>query len=270
MKRDTWSIALEIASIALVFFTATRTFDLLHTLLGDDNVVLTLFGLVAIDVGFVVWMHYHIYAARGKRQKSISLWLTGICLTGVIVSFIGDLIMRTGRTGLTHGLDENLTIGIIIALGVVIAANIVGFFVVKASDPDTEQTDKQRQMFFDINQKALDQMDVEKDAIAKQMIPDMIDAWKEKTRLDIQADTQRKYGARLPDADKDGKHDLGEALDSGSQADIASQVQLAKQSLGPEQFAQLMNDIMGNGQPSSLSAPQPQRSDNGRETSPKV
>lgn len=276
-KGATWNIVLDLLAIALIFFTASRTWDLLIDILGQDQAVFCVFALAALDGGLIGWAYFHMHAARGDTQRAISLLMIIVCATGVTIAFIGDMFLRAGRRGMVRGMDENTTTIVIILLGAVIVANIIAFISVKVADPGTAMLAEEQKADDLLHAKRIAAIKNRAESVADELAPEAADAWEKSTKSSGRADIQQKYGSKLPDANRNGAPDLTEALDAGNKTEISRQLAAAMTALGEDEFNNLVKSLLGASAPAASPATTTYASDapvvirpNGQSRTPKA
>lgn len=193
MKKTLWSIMLDILKLALLLFTASRTLDLFQRILGPENMAVGLFGLAALDGGLIGWSQYYMHSARGSLQNAIALLMTIVDLVGVVIAFLGDMIMQAASRGVVGAMDENTAMTVIIALAAIIGINIAAGVFVGVSDPKLAQQRKEQEQLDKIQEKVLEHMASESDAIAARMVPQLVNAWSQRTQEQLIANAERQW-----------------------------------------------------------------------------
>lgn len=184
---------LDVLKLALLLFTASRTLDLFQRILGPENMAVGLFGLASLDGGLIGWSQYYMHSARGSLQNAIALLMTIVDLVGVVIAFLGDMIMQAASRGVVGAMDENTAMAVIIALAAIIGINIAAGVFVGISDPHLAQKRKEQEQLDKIQERVLEQMGSEADAIAARMVPQLVNAWSQRTQEQLIANAERQW-----------------------------------------------------------------------------
>lgn len=184
---------MNILKLALLLFTASRTLDLFEKILGPDNMAVGIFGLAALDGGLIGWSEYYMHSARGSTQNAIAMLMTIVDLVGVVVAFLGDMIMQAASRGVVAEMSQNTAMAVIVALASIIGLNIAAGVFVAISDPHLAQKRKEQEQLDKIHDKVLESMSSEADNIAAQMVPALIAAWSRRTQEQLIANAERQW-----------------------------------------------------------------------------
>ena len=152
-----------------------------------------IFGLAALDGGLIGWSQYYMHSARGSTQNAIAMLMTIVDLVGVVVAFLGDMIMQAASRGVVAEMDQNTAMAVIIALASIIGVNIAAGVFVAVSDPHLAQKRKEQEQLDKIQEKILEQMSSEADAIAARMVPQLVNAWSQRTQEQLVANAERQW-----------------------------------------------------------------------------
>ena len=133
----TGEIVLTILALALLSFTASRTVDLIQSILPADQWLTAYLTLAALDGGLIGWVIYYLRGAKEGTQIGVAKIMIIVCLVGVITAFIGDLLYNATTKGMAKLSTEGTT-AIIIFLGAVIAANIASITAIHTTDPQAQ------------------------------------------------------------------------------------------------------------------------------------
>lgn len=159
-----------------------------------------LFGLAALDGGLIGWSQYYMHSARGSMQNAIAMLMTIVDLVGVVVAFLGDMIMQAASRGVVAEMDQNTAMAVIIALASIIGINIAAGIFVAVSDPHLAQKRKEQEQLDRIQEKVLENMTSEADAIAAQLVPSIVAAWSQRTQEQLIANAERQWSvSRKPE-----------------------------------------------------------------------
>ena len=78
----------------LFVYTAFRTYDVLRMSLPSDATEMAVVGIMGIDGAVIAWTLYKLFGARGEWQHAIANVMIIVSLVGVLVSVLGDTLMR--------------------------------------------------------------------------------------------------------------------------------------------------------------------------------
>ncbi len=79
----------------LFVYTGFRTYDVLRMTLPADAQEMAVLGIVGIDGAVVAWTAYKLFGARGEWQHAIANVMIIVSLAGVLVTVLGDTLMRS-------------------------------------------------------------------------------------------------------------------------------------------------------------------------------
>lgn len=171
-------IIVAIMSILLLVFTASRTLDLLQTMLpAGQQSAFAYLGLVAFDGGLLGWSFFFAHGARGQYQRAIALLMVILSLIAVGISTVADLYISAASKGLVSALSEGQRLAVLLAVGGVICANITAFFLVHITDPDRLRamaTESARDV---IHAETLRQISQVAPIVAAQVAPQLTRQW---------------------------------------------------------------------------------------------
>lgn len=141
-----------------------------------------------------------MHSARGSLQNAIALLMTIVDLVGVVIAFLGDMIMQAAARGVVSAMDQNTAMAVIIALAAIIGVNIAAGVFVGVSDPKLAQQRKEQEQLDKIQEKVLEHMASESDAIAARMVPQLVNAWSQRTQEQLIANAERQWSVSRSDA----------------------------------------------------------------------
>ena len=81
--------------MVLFVYTGFRTYDVLRMTLPADAQEMAILGIVGIDGAVVAWTLFKMYGARGDWQHAIANVMIVVSLAGVLVTVLGDTLMRS-------------------------------------------------------------------------------------------------------------------------------------------------------------------------------
>jgi hypothetical protein len=195
MRQKAWTTILEIMGLALLAFTATRTIDLFGRIFEGESLIVAVFALAALDIGLVAWTQYYIHGAKSDAQRAIALIMVVVDMAGVAIVFISDMMIRGGKSGLVAAIDQGTGMAIIVALGIVIMANIMAFIMVKVADPDAQIAHMQNKARYAIDRATMEQIASKSEQLASELAPKRASQWTQNTRDNVMAETDRNWGS---------------------------------------------------------------------------
>ncbi len=80
--------------VILFIYTAFRTYDVLRMSLPSDATEIAVVGIMGIDGAVIAWTLFKMYGARGDWQHAIANVMIIVSLAGVLVTVLGDTLMR--------------------------------------------------------------------------------------------------------------------------------------------------------------------------------
>ena len=78
----------------LFVYTGFRTYDVLRMSLPGDATEMAVVGIAGIDGSVIAWTLYKMYGARGEWQHAIASVMIVVALAGVLVTVLGDTLLR--------------------------------------------------------------------------------------------------------------------------------------------------------------------------------
>ncbi len=88
------NLLLIVLGVTLFIYTAFRTYDVLRMSLPADAGEMAIVGIMGIDGAVVAWTLFKMFGARGDWQHAIASVMIVVSLAGVLVSVLGDTLMR--------------------------------------------------------------------------------------------------------------------------------------------------------------------------------
>jgi hypothetical protein len=120
--------------LAMLVFTAIRTLHFLQLTFPPDQQYVAYLALAAFDVGILGWFYYATQSAEGVYQRVIAYGMIFICMAGVCLTTIADMILVSSENGLTKLPPQWGTIGVWGVI-IVIILNVVSGILVHLADP---------------------------------------------------------------------------------------------------------------------------------------
>ena len=124
--------------IPLTIFTSWRDLDLMQQVLPASQGLAALFGLAALDGGFLLWcLGFH--KAKSNDQRLAAGVLAGACFLGVGLGCALDLYLAITNKGFVDTNRSNLYIGVIILIVVATMIDMGGGAWYMLTDPKKKQ-----------------------------------------------------------------------------------------------------------------------------------
>lgn len=168
---------LLLMEIALLAFTASRTYDLLQQLLPEGQGLFAIPGLAAVDFGVVGWSLYYSHRARGEKQRAIALLMIGFCLLAVATSTLVDLWLGAAGHGIVTSLPLQARIVTVFAIAGVIVINVVAFIISFLFDPEQRKRTLYEQADDAIFEETLRQIQEATPGVAARIAPQRAQEW---------------------------------------------------------------------------------------------
>lgn len=121
--------------LSLLIFTAVRTLHFLGLTFPPDQGYMPWLGLAAFDGGVLLWFFFATQAASGKWQRGLAYLMIAVCMAGVIICTVADMLLVSAANGLVKlpaGTGDQALRGVI----AVIIINVVAGVVVHLVSPD--------------------------------------------------------------------------------------------------------------------------------------
>lgn len=160
-------LAIYVIGLLLLGYTAYRSYDILASTLPSDALVFAVMGLAGLDGGLLAWSLFYMHGARGGAQKGISLTMICISLIGILVTVVGDSLMRSKMAGL----PEYVALAVLWGVPIIIWTNVCAIVATHILDPDRKVEDARRAVEHTIANKRAQMMHDSADSIASQIAP---------------------------------------------------------------------------------------------------
>lgn len=181
MAKKATYIFILVLSIALLGFTASRTIDLLSLFLPDGQQFWAYLGLAAFDIGLLGWTLFFAHGARGSYQRAIALIMVVLCLLAVAVSVIVDMYVSASDKGLVTALPPTVRIAVLLAVGLIVVANVVAFFLTHIWEPERMKAMAEESANDKIHDEVLRQINEIAPQVAAQVAPVLTRKWVQRT-----------------------------------------------------------------------------------------
>lgn len=113
-----------VMTAALFIVTISCTIDLLGQILPAKYWYLPALGTAAFDIGVIAWFLTLLHDVENSEQLTIAWILLGLDFLGVATTVIADVFFFDASKGLVAALPADWTRGIIVALMIIILANV--------------------------------------------------------------------------------------------------------------------------------------------------
>ena len=127
----------------LLIYTGWRSFDLLSGTVPSGWEVMAFIGLLALDIGAVIWSYIWIFNSTTKWQDRIAMIFFVIDMSGVALTSITDSLLYGDSDGVMLAMLEPMTMVII---PIIIIANVVAGIVYHFTSAETRARRTQRQL----------------------------------------------------------------------------------------------------------------------------
>ena len=127
----------------LLIYTGWRSFDLLSGTVPSGWEVMAFIGLLALDIGAVIWSYIWIFNSTTKWQDRIAMIFFVIDMSGVALTSITDSLMYGDEEGVMLAMLEPMTMVII---PIIIIANVIAGIVYHFTSADTRARRTKRQL----------------------------------------------------------------------------------------------------------------------------
>ncbi len=111
--------------VVLFIYTGFRTYDVLRMTLPPDAQEMAILGIVGIDGAVVAWTLFKMFGARGDWQHAIANVMIVVSLAGVLVTVIGDTLLRSPGATIPPYLETAVWWGIPFLIWLNVAASIL-------------------------------------------------------------------------------------------------------------------------------------------------
>ncbi len=151
--------------LSLLAFTAIRTLHFLGLTFPADQSYMSWLGLAAFDGGVLLWFFFATRAATGHWQTGLSYLMIAVCMLGVVICTVADMLLVSSGNGLVH-LPPNTAIVALYGVIAVIVINVVAGTVVHLLSPAHMQHMAEERARARIQTRVLQNIEGRADAIA--------------------------------------------------------------------------------------------------------
>jgi hypothetical protein len=193
--------------IALILFTAIRTLHFLQMTFPPELGYVAYLGLAAFDVGILGWLYYASHSAEGDSQRALAYGMIFVCMGGVIITTIADMIIVSAQNGLTKLPPQWSTIGLWGVI-IVIIMNVIAGILVHLNAPSHKRHFAMESARDKIHTTVLSHIQAQADVIAPQIAEHTARHWANQVIHEMTGSIPGAYTApQLPaskviDADK--------------------------------------------------------------------
>lgn len=124
MRKHVSDYSILAMEIALIFYSATRTVDLIQRTLPADQQLTAYFALAAVDLGLIFWTEAFLHGAESFQQKAIAAIGTLIDFLGLGAATITDTQFESARNGIIAKPSEDTLSLVITVVAIVVVVNI--------------------------------------------------------------------------------------------------------------------------------------------------
>lgn len=149
-KGNNW-IIIALGTV-LLGYTGYRTFDIMGMTLPPELWWISIFALVALDVGVVLWAAYHVYHAQSKLQENIAIGMVILCLAGVGITVLGDSLFQANKREFASA-KTDIAFWAIVVQSVIVFANVITATIVHMASPDANLERQRRRVYHSIEQQ---------------------------------------------------------------------------------------------------------------------
>lgn len=207
MHKVGGKLILWLLIIALILFTAIRTLHFLQMTFPPELGYVAYLGLAAFDIGILGWLYYASHSAEGDSQRALAYGMIFVCMGGVIITTIADMIIVSAQNGLTKLPPQWSTIGLWGVI-IVIVMNVVAGILVHLNAPSHKRHFAMESARDKIHTTVLSHIAAQADVIAPQIAEHTARHWANQVIHEMTGSIPGSYQApQLPaskiiDADK--------------------------------------------------------------------
>ncbi len=133
---DFSDIVLYIFDAVLLIYTGWRSYDLISGTVPTGWEIMGFAGLLALDIGAIIWTYLWMKNASNKWQNNIAMTLFWLDMAGVALTSITDTLLYGDSDGVIFGLLEPV---MMLVIPLIIILNVVAGIVYHQVS-DTHQT----------------------------------------------------------------------------------------------------------------------------------
>lgn len=177
MAKKAAYIFILLLSVALLGFTGSRTLDLLSLFLPDGQQYWAWLGLAAFDIGLIGWTLFYAHGASGAWQRALALVMVVVSLLAVALSTTIDMYINASNKGIVTTLPSSTRIAVLFAVGLVVVANVVAFFLSHIWEPERQKALAEESAKDKIHDEVLKQINEVAPQVAAQVAPILARKW---------------------------------------------------------------------------------------------
>lgn len=178
-------IFLGALAVGLMFFTGSRTLDLLAWALPVNQQIYQWLGLCAFEGGMLFWSFYFINGAKGTPQRSVSVLMAVFSIVAVGVATVGDLNIDAAQQGKIAQLPPTIGQALVIFLGVVIFLNVAAYMACHLLSIENLRRMKEQEAEDKIYEAGLRAITALAPSIAADAAPYLAEEWSNRTWQNI-------------------------------------------------------------------------------------
>lgn len=177
MKKAIGMILAIILGLGLLLYTASRSVDFIQQTLPVSQQILAYFAIFALDGGLIIWLLNYLFGARGGWQHAICILMVLVDFTGIAIFFTLDTLLNTGESGMTTALDQNTIRTGLLALSLIISANIGAVVAHHLTDPETRRKMAEEEAQGQIEDETVKLLSRNSKRLAVKLAPRLSDDW---------------------------------------------------------------------------------------------
>src|SRR3972149_1579137 len=153
-----------IFAAAMLIATGMRTYSLL--LRTTDNMITAIFGLVAFEIGMLIWLAVAIFVSQGIGQRAVSFLASAFNLLLVIAATGLDVMLESSINSTSIN-REQIGWGVLWTIIIATAINVVMLWLAHILDPHAAAELRRRGVQDAINEQVNKEVEAKTPEIAK-------------------------------------------------------------------------------------------------------
>ena len=140
---DFGDLVILIFDFILLIYTGWRSYDILSKSVPSGWEIMGMIGLVALDIGAIVWSYIWIFNSSTKWQDRIAMTFFVIDMSGVALTSITDSLLYGDADGVMYALFQPIAM---IVIPVIIISNVIAGIVYHFTSNATKSRRMVRQL----------------------------------------------------------------------------------------------------------------------------
>lgn len=198
MKDKIGDLAIKAIALILLAYSATRSLDFIGLTLPPGREIMAFFALGALDGGLLAWIAAYQSKTAGTWQRTIAVIMIVVDFIGIVATFTLDALYNTGASGLTVALAPQTMQAAVIAISLIIAANIGAAVAHHLTNPESLRQHAEDEARTGVEDAAIELIKRDAPRLAAEVAPQIASAWRENTVASYAHKVKR---ARLPKPD---------------------------------------------------------------------